>query len=288
MVVKLLFTTASASDLPFLRDTFEWKADIFDTPSNGDPNSPSNGGDPPRSLQTVRLIQVDLAARDSRLPLGWAFGTYAFDGMTGKAGFDGLEPLGISWGNSPGVTATMALQTPVGSQWLNEELIAGGHLSDLHLGWGRRLSGPLDNPNSSCMSCHQTAGTPAAPLVPEAAPAFAETKPTEAQRLAWFNDVPAGSLFSPDQVDSLDYSLQLTLGVQRFLLANCDPRTKLEVVSARGPDRQAPAAALPKLCSTVLGSGTGDERNWVFALVGTLTIGAFLVVWFWRRREETP
>jgi hypothetical protein len=294
-VVKLLFTTADDEQAPFLEDTFEWTADIFTTPGDGDPDNPDNSGDPPRSLQTVRLIQVDLAVRDTRLPLGWAFGTYAYDSASG-AGWDGLQPLGLSWSNAPGVTPTMAEDLPDGrvatGQWLNEPLLATG-LEDLHLGWAGRLSGPLDNPRSSCLSCHQTAGSPAAPLVPEASPALAGRELTEAQRLGWFNDLPAGSIYSPDQIDSLDYSLQLTIGLQRFLLATCDPRVADEEVSGRGPDRPAPADQAPALCSELAAapSSTDDGvATWwlVVAGVGGLALGALIAAWLWRRPRVAP
>jgi hypothetical protein len=67
---KLLFTTAPVSQVPYLQNSLEWQADV----------STSSGG--ARSVQTVRLLQVDVAARESRAnaTTGWVFGTFVYDG----------------------------------------------------------------------------------------------------------------------------------------------------------------------------------------------------------------
>jgi hypothetical protein len=297
-IAKLLFTTASDTQAPYLKDTFEWTADIFTKPSGLNANNPANLGDPPRSLGTVRLIQLDLAVRDDRLPYGWAFGTYAYDDSVsdGTANTDTpwkrLVPIGLEWGNDPGVTPSdVANGAELHQQWINPQQSVV-KLVDNHLGWAGRLVGPLDNPNSSCMSCHQTAGSPAAPLVPEAVPGLTSAnQPLAAtsRRLGWFNDVPAGVPFQPGQV-SLDYSLQLAIGLQRFYIARCLPQALKEDESARGPARDAPDVLARETChnldlGVVAASSSSFLNGWWIALfvVGDLVIIA-LVYWLGRRR----
>lgn len=60
-------------------------------------------------------------------------------------------PVGVIWGNE------VATQ-----QWINTSVG-----TPQHLGFEGRLNGPVDNPKSSCMSCHATAQTPAvSPMIP--------------------------------------------------------------------------------------------------------------------------
>jgi hypothetical protein len=297
-VVKLLFTTADDTQAPFLRNTFEWTADIFKQPTGLNPNNPANIGDPPRKLGTVRLIQVDLAVRDDRLPNGWAFGTYAYDGsVKGATPWDRLVPVGLQWGNDPGVTpAAVSDGAVLHEQWINTAPSVAS-LVDNHLGWAGRLVGPLDNPNSSCMSCHQTAGSPGAPLVPEAAPGL--TSPTQQlastdRRLGWFTNVPAGIPFQPGQV-SLDYSLQLAIGLQRFYVARCLPQALNEQESARGPARPSPELVARETCKNLaIGSpesssgGTSHNWWWIIAIAVVLDVVIVLIIdYLYRRKAVT-
>jgi hypothetical protein len=104
-----------------------------------------------------------------------------------------------------------------------------------HLGYAGRLNGPADNNQSSCMSCHSTSGltltqTPqgiradAPPLVAAAAP----TPPamTTERMLAWFANLPSGVPFSWDTQLSLDYQLQMAIGIQRFYQAQSGDKVK--------------------------------------------------------------
>jgi hypothetical protein len=63
---KLLFTTATAAQVPYLKNDFEWQADV------------SLAGSTKRSIQTVRLLQIDVAVRVTRADstTGWVFGTF--------------------------------------------------------------------------------------------------------------------------------------------------------------------------------------------------------------------
>ena len=92
-----------------------------------------------------------------------------------------MVPLGIQWGNNPSVTYAQTCSGPNGpcnydkltEQWINRQAVkdlATPPLSFNHLGFGGLLAGPVDNPKSSCMGCHQTAGFPTVPILAEFAP----------------------------------------------------------------------------------------------------------------------
>lgn len=142
---KLLFTTATVAQVPYLANALEWDVHIARTGST-------------RTIQKVRLLQIDVAVRDNRADAttGWVFGTFAYDGgAAGQAPWDRMVPVGLMWGNDPALTqaAYDAGNRVVESVILNP--VIGG--ATQHLGWRGRLNGPVDNPRSSCLSCHATA-----------------------------------------------------------------------------------------------------------------------------------
>lgn len=57
--MKLLFTEATPDQVPFLAGSKEWQAYIFADPKNQGPGAP-------RVVKVLRLLQVDVAIRDSR------------------------------------------------------------------------------------------------------------------------------------------------------------------------------------------------------------------------------
>jgi len=212
---KLLFTTAPISQVPFLAGSVQWQANINQSASS------------PRTPQTVRLLQIDLAVRDSRnTDTGWVFGTLIYNPANGSSNrWENMQPVGLMWGDDPGVTPTVGT---IKQSWLNP---ATATLMQ-HYGWAERLNGPVDNPLSSCLSCHATAGWPVAPLTPPSGS-------TDTQRLKWFKNVPAGQAFQAGQA-SQDYSLQLTFGIRQFKAANPGGGGVHAVVgltSAVGPQR---------------------------------------------------
>lgn len=84
VTVKLLFTTATVAEVPYLANTFEWDAHV------------SPVGTDARTIQTVRLLQIDVAVRDSRAnsTTGWVFGTFAYDGTAaGATPWDRMRPV---------------------------------------------------------------------------------------------------------------------------------------------------------------------------------------------------
>jgi hypothetical protein len=272
-VIKLLFSTVTEAELPIVRGAFEWDADIY---VNKSPRYRNEGplSRYQRHLDKVRLIQIDLQVRDDRSPTGWLLGTYGYDGRTpGATPWDRMVPLGLQWGNNPTVPFAETCSGPNGpcdytrltEQWINLQAVkdlATPPLNFNHLGFGGRLAGPVDNPKSSCIGCHMTAGFPMVPILPDFTPNSAlvrldsRTHPElqQAFRMLWFGDVPAGVVFSDSQLYSADYSLQLAMGLTNFVSLRC-----------------AKDAGLPRpvLCDQLMAWGAAQRK----ATAGVLTFG---------------
>ncbi len=229
VVGKVLFTTMDEKQVPYLKNPIEWQAyayqsDIQDLAS-GAPTPV-----PPRVQTTVRAIQMDIMVRDKRADAtgGWVFGTFVYNGELGnKNRWENLMPVGLMWGNDPKVTTNASNAKPTRTI-INKDLVEtrineSDRMPAMHLGFAARLNGPVDNPNSSCMSCHSTAEYPVVsailpflnnPPVP-IPPASAPTAPAEWMR--WFRNVPCATPFDPGKAISMDYSLQLAKSVQNFI-----------------------------------------------------------------------
>lgn len=105
----------------------------------------------------VRLIQMDIAVKDPRsTDSGWVFATYVYDESLPAAmpqqRWHNLTPVGLAWGNDPDVTFDG--DPDLDETWINPAVPAP---FDGHVGLHGRLNGPVDNPQSACMSCHSTA-----------------------------------------------------------------------------------------------------------------------------------
>jgi hypothetical protein len=204
VAAKLLFTSATVDQAPYLNDTLEWDANI-DQLFAGDPKCSFTGG---RRVQKLRLLQMDLAIRDSRADdsTGWVFATYSYDGSRGGAGWwDRMVPVGVMWGNDPKLDqAAFNAGTRVKESWINPD-----QRTPQHLGFLGRLNGPVDNPASACLSCHMTAEVPArSPMIPP------NNNPN---LMRWFANLPAGNSFDQRSI-STDYNLQISKGIQNFQL----------------------------------------------------------------------
>jgi len=180
VVGKLLFTTATPTQIPILANLPRWQANIS-APAfcNCKPTAPATqcsfqqlSEQCPRSPGVVTLLQFDIAVRDSRSPTGWAFGTFVADGQA-KASepnpWNRISSLGLMWGNDTPPAGGLAINSPpdprkngfphaaiawdVVDRW--NAVSNGGHL-----GCNSRLNGPADNARSSCLSCHMTASVP--------------------------------------------------------------------------------------------------------------------------------
>lgn len=230
LVYKLIFAEYDASKISStsnpLLNAPEWEMQNPDNPT----------GTPLK----VRLLQVDVAVRDTRATeTGWVFATFVYDETkltTEPDAWKRLTAVGLQWGNEMnGVDGGT-----VDESWLNSSLpsvFGSGFGSD------GRLNGPVDNPRSSCMSCHSTAqifigqtqsggasfdDLLGVRMVPDTGCSPSETN-------YWFRNVPAGTPFGqmsdsnisttandgckaptgspPSTLHSLDYSLQLKDGL---------------------------------------------------------------------------
>jgi hypothetical protein len=206
---KLLFTTAPVSVVPYLNGSPEWVADI----------DRSEDIDAIQATK-VRLLQIDVAVRDNRSEAsGWVFGTFQYDSsVQADSPWKRVRPLTLMWGNDPSLTQSMydAGLHPKES-WINPNAPIVKYRSNppdgtnppKTLGWAGRGNGPVDNPISSCLSCHSTAQIPASsPLVPPA-------DISEDSKLRWFRNLTMGEAFDPSS-KTLDFSLQLGVGIQNL------------------------------------------------------------------------
>jgi hypothetical protein len=211
--IKLLFTQATPSEVPYLAGSLEWDAAIGD---DGE-------------VSTLRLLQVDVAVKDSRIPgsSGWLFGTFIYDaGTPGNTPYERLVPVGLTWGNDPALTAFQyeQLGKTVTESWVNPAVAEKFfHLPRHNLGLFGRLNGPVDNPKSSCIACHGQAldwgrAIPRGSLAERAAQMLVPPPPKnpsdDGEIGRYFINHGASSFVGGTQ--PLDYSLQLAKGIENF------------------------------------------------------------------------
>jgi hypothetical protein len=220
LVFKLLFAEYVPSRIngpdPLLNSPAWWVQD---------PSSPSS------PLTQMRLLQVDIAVKDDHFTgtTGWVFATYVYDESllaTEPNAWRRLTPIGIQWGNDPAVTTATGIAA-LNETWINPSIPAAFAFADHH-GRAGRLIGPVDNPVSSCLSCHSTAEVDMSKVGMANAFMGAAVIPPGAcsNAMAWFRNVPSSTAFgsalscpattSPSTVGltSQDYSLQLQRGLQ--------------------------------------------------------------------------
>jgi len=201
---KLLFTSADTIQIPYLTNSLTW--DIYMHKGiSCKPNSIPSSSECSRMIDKVRLLQVDIAVKDVRADkTGWVFGTYVYnDEVEGKYFWEKLKPVGLMWGNDP-------------EKKVNEKLIESITFNtglDLKLGCNSRLNGPVDNPNSSCISCHSKAGYP---YLYDFGPEKDCNKITEEEFRLHFQNIKYPDVYTNKQKSSLDYSLQLAMSIANF------------------------------------------------------------------------
>ena len=213
---KLLFTEATPQEVPELTKAPIVLASIYTKPLK-------DGPAPPRKIQCLRLLQIDIMARDPRAEpnapgnngdgSGWVFVSFQFNGTAPQRPVKKMPPwfsqvrlLGLMWGNDQKVNVPNA---KLSQTWLNNDVfLPRGHE---YFGWSGRLNGPVDNPKSSCLSCHSTAQTP---HIDQAIPPDG-VKEGSLDWMRWFRTLPPGVPFTLDG-KSMDYSLQLAKGVRNY------------------------------------------------------------------------
>lgn len=247
VAVKLLFTQASANDgVKYLENSVEWKADTGDFDKNGFENTKrllEKGlseedckKDEKKCYSTMRLLQIDLAIRDDsgNSPTGWVFATFTYDKdakpfieyeseAKDKDKWLRITPLGLMFGND----TTSQKGDELKETWLNTELKVLQHYGcgDNANPLKRRLNGPVDNPASSCVSCHSLSETPQNLHIGSIP--YSSMRCEDKDDIAkWFRNInPRSSnveerTFTAStqdmQIFSLDYSLQLREGIRRY------------------------------------------------------------------------
>ncbi len=154
LVTKFLFTTAPARCVDYLEGAPEWTVNRHTLDRSDGKYSCV------RAPQTVRLVQVDVAAVDPNSPTRWIYGTFAYNGLLdGATIWDRLVPVGIQWGGDPNTfpATPRASSQPASQSVLNVAMREGPTGIYEHFGCNGRLAGPVDNAKSSCMSCHASA-----------------------------------------------------------------------------------------------------------------------------------
>ncbi len=213
VVFKLLFVDVPPEQVAFLNPPLRWQAYITDTYDSNN-----------RSIRHLSLIQADIMVRHQDAPCGWLFGTYQYNGARKaarheKSLWNNLVPVGLQWGNDPDIKDNVANPQPVKTiinDKLRETVINPDteELPPTHLGWNGRLNGPVDNPMSSCMSCHLTASSPQriqmSPLFEEDTP-----PPGSDKWMHWFQNLRCGETFDKESL-ATDFSLQMAISLQNF------------------------------------------------------------------------
>ena len=112
-------------------------------------------------MQTVRLVQVDIAVVDAgtadnpRSPTRWVYGTFAYNGLIeAESVWDRLAAVGIQWGSDPWTYPAVPREASLPPR---QSVLNDGIGIFEHNGCEGRLAGPVDNQKSSCISCHASA-----------------------------------------------------------------------------------------------------------------------------------
>lgn len=148
VVVKILTSNVPPECVPFLKDSPAWQIDRHKLTAK-------EGYSCDRDVQVSHVVQVDVAVVDPRSPTRWVYGTFAYDGQVpGNTFWDHLVPVGLQWGSDPW---TFPAVPESSSLPLQQSAINTDIQTFQHLGCKDRLAGPVDNPASSCTSCHTSA-----------------------------------------------------------------------------------------------------------------------------------
>lgn len=235
MVVKAAAVTPTPEQWPVVEGSATWY--VF-RPTVDAPDGPP-------VVVPLKVLQFDIIVKDkvAAPETGWVFVTYVYDkDAKGETVWDKLVPLGAMWGNDPqfardpnGLPAGETLQ----ETWINPDAPA---YSKSSLGWGGRLSGPIDVSErhnvlltdgtrvpmmkaSSCLSCHGTAQFPFVTNLypspnrafPREGTTFPMYVPGSEMWARWFQNRP-GSQPQNENVGSvaLDYDMLIMFALSAF------------------------------------------------------------------------
>lgn len=261
---KLLFTDAPDAEVPYLKNSLKWTANIY---------KDAKAYAFPRVDRDVRLLQLDVAVKDPRVAhrSGWIFGTFIYDGGIDKPDvWDRLAFVGLSWGDDDEVSDDIKRKGAFANAKLKESRVNAdlleipGHEYGpkaylRHLGLGGRVNGPVDSPVSSCISCHGRAGTYAKALplgeksgLPMESAVFTTTDPaayTVADFGRFFRTLRPNSHLELDACEvfvTTDYSLQIPAGIRNFYQHLRAQQSVVERLEKRGAVKFK-AEAVPNL-----------------------------------------
>jgi hypothetical protein len=230
---KFLFTDEDPQVIRYLSGSPEVSGWI-DSPGSGSRSNPAT-----RSERKLRLLQVDIAVRDTRAETtSWVFGTFVWQGPAkGDGLFDNLVPVGLMWGNDPAIGARPRDAFVTFAETRLNNSLAGILWEDVATPWPQRpwpglhgrLNGPADNLRSSCMSCHALAQWPRSRrlgiLSRVSLPELNRDDIRETIRVDYMRNTKGGKLVDPTEADkqvgwggarALDYSLQIEAAVTRM------------------------------------------------------------------------
>lgn len=186
MVIKAAAVTVTPEQWPVLKDAAVWnvwRPTVADTLKASQNPAQTAGQVPAPTLLPLRVLQFDIIVKDrvASPQTGWVFTTFVYKyDAPGTGTWDKLVPLGAQWGNdpqlalSPSGAAQGGKAMPLQENWINPQ---APNFSREMLGWGGRLSGPIDvakrhnviftdgevrkvQRSSACLSCHGTAQYP--------------------------------------------------------------------------------------------------------------------------------
>ncbi len=254
---KLLFTEADTLQVPYITNSLKWKANIY-TPYNEVKK---------RTDTDVRLLQLDIAIKDKRAAdgSGWVYGTFVYDAANaGKDWVERMAPVGLMWGDDPTDTTMLNItntinpslkQSIINAELLGEKGKKANQAYVTHLGMGGRMNGPVENPISSCISCHGRAAV----TVPDGTPAsianFSGNPYTYEDFKTYFTEVPCGVGPIVQEVDkkdpdgkvigkekvtyyTSDYSFQLANAIRNYAAAGPLPPPEPGKPLLRGAKRK--------------------------------------------------
>lgn len=146
VVAKLLFTTATDKEVPYLKGSPAWTVDRHEQNAEG-------AYECKRAPRPVHLVQLDVAVVDPRSPTRWVYGTFAYyaDYGSGGSAWDHLAPVGLQWGMDEWTYPAVPKGDTIPA---HQSVLRDPSDPRQHFGCEQRLAGPVDNKLSSCLSCH--------------------------------------------------------------------------------------------------------------------------------------